>query len=66
MTSKLPFTLEIEAKGGDPDPVVFKYGDQTWTTGDGTHGITLGNGPRWGYENGNREGKSSKQILAWQ
>lgn len=56
LTSHLPLTVEIEAKGGDNDPVVFKYGRQTWRSGDGTHQSTLGNGPEHGYEYGNREG----------
>lgn len=56
ITSHLPWTVEVEAKGGDPDPVTFKYGGQTWKSGDGSHQNTLGNGPRWGYEYGNREG----------
>ena len=56
VTSHLPLTIEIEAKGGDFDPVVFKYGAQTWQSGDGTHQSTLGNGPEHGYESGDREG----------
>ncbi|CAO2654522.1 Nn.00g112550.m01.CDS01 [Neocucurbitaria sp. VM-36] len=56
VTSHLPYTVEVEAKGGDADPVVFKYGGQTWQSGDGTHQNTLGNGPENGYEYGDREG----------
>jgi hypothetical protein len=55
-TSYLPYTVEITAKGGDNDPVVFKYGDQTWDSNDEGHQSTLGKGPRHGYEAGNREG----------
>jgi hypothetical protein len=55
VTSHLPYTVEIEAKGGDTDPVVFRYGDQTWEDNKG-HQSTFGNGPRNGYEYGNREG----------
>jgi hypothetical protein len=56
LTSHLPYTVEIEAKGGDFDPVVFKYGDQTWQDNDGSHQSTFGNGPQHGYEYGDREG----------
>jgi hypothetical protein len=56
VTSHLPYTVEIEAKGGDNDPVVFKYGDQTWKDNDASHQSTFSNGPRHGYEYGNREG----------
>lgn len=56
VTSHLPWTVEVEAKGGDNDPVVFKYGDQTWQNIDASHMSTLGNGPQNGYEEGNREG----------
>jgi hypothetical protein len=55
-TSYLPYTVEITAKGGDNDHVVFKYGDQTWDSNDQGHQSTLGNGPRHGCEAGNREG----------
>ncbi|KAH7077767.1 hypothetical protein BKA63DRAFT_271590 [Paraphoma chrysanthemicola] len=56
VTSHLPYTVEIEAKGGDTDPVVFKYGSQTWQNNDASHQSTFGNGPEHGYEYGNREG----------
>ncbi|KAF1846162.1 uncharacterized protein K460DRAFT_395645 [Cucurbitaria berberidis CBS 394.84] len=56
VTSHLPLTVGIEAKGGDGDAVVFRYGDQTWKSGDGSHQNTFGSGPRNGFEYGNREG----------
>jgi hypothetical protein len=56
VTSHLPWTVEVEAKGGDSDPVIFKYGDQTWQNNEASHQSTFGNGPRHGFEYGNREG----------
>lgn len=56
VTSALPYTVDIIASGDDNSPVVFKYADQTWQSGDGTHQSDLGNGPDNGFENGNREG----------
>ncbi|KAJ4375394.1 hypothetical protein N0V83_002481 [Neocucurbitaria cava] len=56
VSSHLPYTVDLIASGGDADPVVFKYGDQTWQNGDGSHQNTLGNGPENGYEYGDREG----------
>jgi hypothetical protein len=56
VTSHLPYTVEIEAKGGDNDPVVFKYGAQTWQNNDKSHQSTFSNGPEHGYEYGDREG----------
>jgi hypothetical protein len=56
VTSHLPWTVDIEAKGGDNDPVVFKYGGQTWQDNDAAHQSTFSSGPRHGYEYGNREG----------
>ncbi len=38
---QLPYTVEVIAAGDDDAPVVFKYGDQTWQSGDGTHQSTL-------------------------
>ena len=54
--SQLPYTVDVIAAGDDNAPVVFKYGDQTWQSGDGSHQSTFGNGPDGGFENGNREG----------
>jgi hypothetical protein len=56
VASYLPNALEVIAKGGDFDPVVFKYGGMTWDSNDKAHQSTLGSGPRHGYEGGNREG----------
>jgi hypothetical protein len=57
LTSYLPLTVEVIAEGGDNDPVVFKYGGQTWDSNDDkVHYSTLGKGKRHGYEYGNREG----------
>jgi hypothetical protein len=56
LASHLPYTVEIEAKGGDNDPVTFKYGDQTWQNNDAGHQSTFGNGKEHGFEYGNREG----------
>jgi hypothetical protein len=56
VTSHLSWTVDIEAKGEDADPIVFKYGGQTGKSGDESHQSTLGNGPTNGYEYGNRKG----------
>ena len=56
VTSQLPFTVEITAVGDDEAQVGFKYGDQSWMSGDEYHQDTLGNGEEHGYENGKREG----------
>lgn len=56
VTSKLPYTVEIEAKGGDTDPVKFSYGGQVWQDNDQGHQSTFTNGKEHGYEYGNREG----------
>lgn len=56
VTSHLPYTVEIEAKGGDTDPVRFSYGGQSWEDNDESHQSTFSSGPRHGYEYGNREG----------
>jgi hypothetical protein len=56
VTSHLPYTVEIEAKGGDNDPVKFSYAGQVWQDNDGAHQSTFSNGPRHGYEYGDREG----------
>ncbi|GJN77347.1 hypothetical protein PLIIFM63780_000837 [Purpureocillium lilacinum] len=59
LTSKLPYTLDITVDDVDSSPVQFAYAGQLWTC-DGkdasAHKCTLGNGPRNGYDNGNREG----------
>jgi hypothetical protein len=54
--SKLPYTVDIVAAGDDKADVTFKYGDQTWSSGDGSHQNTFGTGARHGFEDGNREG----------
>lgn len=59
ITSKLPFTLELSSGDNDQAFVSFAYNGQTWSCDDndgGTHECTLGDGPEWGYENGDREG----------
>ncbi|KAH7408213.1 hypothetical protein DE146DRAFT_645574 [Phaeosphaeria sp. MPI-PUGE-AT-0046c] len=56
VTSKLPYTVEVEAKGGDTDPVKFSYGGQVWQNNDKSHQSTFSNGKEHGYEYGNREG----------
>jgi hypothetical protein len=56
VSSKLPYTVDIIAAGDDKAAVTFKYGDQTWSSGDGTHQSTFATGARHGFENGNREG----------
>jgi hypothetical protein len=57
LTSHLPYTVEVIAKRGDNDPVVFKYSGQTWDNNDDkVHFSTLGKRKRHSYESGNREG----------
>ena len=55
VTSLLPLTVVVTAKGADPDPVGFAYGDQSWDSKDGSHQSNFGSGPKDGYENGKRE-----------
>ena len=62
VTSQLPFTLEVTAAGNDEAAVGFKYGDQSWQSGDAEHQDTLGNGQEHGYENGKREGDARFQC----
>jgi hypothetical protein len=59
ISSHLPYLLILHAGQRDEDFVRFEYAGQSWTCDDndgGVHQCTLGNGPRNGYENGDREG----------
>lgn len=56
VTSLLPLTVVVTAKGDDTGSVGFAYGDQSWSSGDGSHQSTLGTGPKYGFESGKREG----------
>ena len=54
--SNLPYVLMLTASGGDPDPVQFAYGGDTWSSNDQGHSCNLGNGPANGYQDGERMG----------
>ncbi|KAL6713990.1 hypothetical protein ACLMJK_008484 [Lecanora helva] len=49
--SKLPYVLIVTAQQVDADPLLFKYGDQSWGSNDQSHHCNFGS-----YDSGHRDG----------